>query len=109
MGGMKDLFGDTLFEERKPHQLTRASDPQTSYESAARVVPKLRELQRIVFETHQAHPGGLTDFDLENICGSHGSTYRTRRAELTEMGLLRDSGRKKLQNGRNRVVWQLVT
>ena len=109
MGGMKDLFGDTLFEERKPHQLTRASDPSTSYESAARVIPKLRELQRIVYEMHQAHPGGLTDFDLEERCGSHGSTYRTRRAELTEMGLLRDSGRKKLQNGRNRVVWQLVT
>jgi hypothetical protein len=104
MGGMKDTLGDTPF--RLPHQLTRRDDPHTSFEAAAKVVPKLREMHKLVWETLRKHPNGLTDIELEEICGSHGSTYRTRRSELVAMGLVIDTGTTRVINGHNRKVWK---
>jgi hypothetical protein len=106
MGGMKDLLGDTPFLPRRPQQLVRHGDPQTSFEAADKVVPKLRLLQRIVYDTLQRSPLGLTDVELEELCGSHGSTYRTRRAELVELGLVFDTGLTRVINGRKRKVWK---
>jgi hypothetical protein len=109
MGSMKDLLGDDLFSRRESHQLTRRADPATSFAAGAKVAPKLRELQRRVLdELRKAHPQGLCDFELEERCGSHGSTFRTRRSELVDLGLVKDSGQKRLMAGRQRIVWVLV-
>src|SRR5262245_36374451 len=108
---MKDLFGDEPYLERKPHQLARKTDPVTSELAVKYIIPQLREIQRKVYDAIVvAGPQGLTDWELENSFGDHGSTYRTRRAELTELGLVLDSGRKRLQQRpgkppRLRVVW----
>jgi hypothetical protein len=90
---------------RTPNQITRAGNPSTSYQAASAVVGKLRPLQQKVLDVHLGRPDGLTDLSLEEQCGSHGSTYRTRRAELTELGLIVDSGRKAKQQGSNRTIW----
>lgn len=98
--------GDTLFSEKTAKQLTRRTDPGTSFQAASQVVGKLKEIQkRVLAELKSAMPEGLTDLELEERCGSHGSTFRTRRSELVELGMVADSGRKKNQNGRNRIVW----
>lgn len=104
MGGMKDMFGDEIYDAKK---LVRRSDPSTSREAAEKIFAKLRPLQQQVYEVlKSAGPAGLTDLDLEERCGSHGSTYRTRRAELVnDKGLVVDTGRKRMQKGRNRIIW----
>ena len=102
MGRMSDaLLGGDLFappNPKTPVQITRRQDPSTSYEAATGIVHKLRPLQmRVLTELKAAGAEGLTDLELEERCGSHGSTFRTRRSELVEVGLVRDSGRVKRQ------------
>ena len=106
MSRMKDLFGDTPYNPKQPCQVTRASDPATSFAAGISAINNLKELQRIVYDVHCGNPQGLTDYELEELCENHGSTYRTRRAELVEVGLLYDSGQTRLINGRKRIVWK---
>ena len=49
-----------------------------------------------------------TLLDVEDCFDDHRSTYRSRVPELVELGLLRYSGEKKLQAGRNRRIYELV-
>ena len=117
---LQDRFGSSeqatngdaakAMSERDSFQLARHTDPDTSHAAAEAIVPKLRKLQQIVLDHHKrAGNRGLTDFDLESLCGDHGSTYRTRRAELVEFGLIADSGMRRLQHGRNRIVWVITS
>lgn len=93
-----DLFPD--------YTRARPSDPDTSHEAAAEVQRRLNALQQAVLAYFRAvAPHPMTDLDLENHFGNHRSTYRTRRAELTELGLLYDTGRRCFQAGSNRVLW----
>lgn len=106
MGGMKDLLGGQAYV---PVAHARNTDPVTSHQAAATVSKKLTDLQvQVRVELGAAGRAVLTDFELESLCGSHGSTFRTRRAELVERGLVVDSGRKKLINGSNRIIWVAV-
>lgn len=104
---MKDLFGEQEpMLPRKVKQLVRKSDPVTSRQAAEAIIKDLRELQAFVYEQLRfAGREGLTDLELEEACGSHGSTFRTRRTELTQKGLVIDTGRKKMQKGGWRIVW----
>lgn len=106
MGGMKDLLGDTPYAERKPEQMTRRGDPATSFEAAARVARSLNPLQeKVLAAIRNAGSIGMTDLDLQEALGDHGSTFRTRRAELVEAKLVVDSGATRKQLGSNRIVW----
>lgn len=105
---MKDLFGDEIF----PHTRARPSDPITSHVAYEHI--KLRDIQKIVLERlRRAHPLGMTHLELEDLCNDHGSTFRTRCAELVDLLLVEDSKRKKLiarprKPPRWRVVWVLT-
>src|SRR4249920_842717 len=102
-----DLFG---YPTDAAHKLARRTDPHTSHEAAASVLPKLSELRRTVYELLlQAGPYGLTDYAIEEHLHNHGSTYRTRRAELVAMGLVEDAGITRVINGRARKVWRAVS
>lgn len=109
MGKLSDaMVGDDLFVPLKktPSQLVRRDDPDTSKQAAGFITTKIAPLQLEVLEHLRASGSfGLCDLELEERCGSHGSTFRTRRAELVEIGLVRDSGRTLFLNGRNRIVW----
>jgi hypothetical protein len=94
-----DLFG--------PFTRTRLSDPDTSREAADSVAPKMTALRATVLG-HFARRRSLTDLELEGLCADHGSTYRTRRSELVQMGLVEDSGERREQRGSNRVVWVIT-
>jgi hypothetical protein len=90
-----------------PHTRARWSDPDTSHQAAGKIEYKMTELRATVLQ-HFVHWTELTDLELESLCANHGSTYRTRRSELTEMGYIADTGRRKLQKGSNRIVWTIT-
>ena len=88
----------------------RHSDPRTSHDAARSLSPgKLRDSQKAVL-AHFRKLGPMTDTDLVNVyVGSPQSRsgLRTRRRELTDRGLIEDTGaKKKLPTGRNAIVWR---
>ena len=92
----------------EPHTRVRSGDPDTSFEAAESISPlRMTELRRKVLLIF-ARRIALTDFDLEIICENHGSTYRTRRSELVELGYVADSGQRLMQEGSNRIVWVIT-
>lgn len=101
--------------EEVARTLARATDPETSHEAAEAIIEHLSELQADVLEYFlQAGERGLTDRDLTEHLGYFGeSTYRTRRSELTRVGLIVDSGRRRAvltRSGRavHHTVWVLA-
>lgn len=103
-----EIFADNtksaLDEARKLH---RTEDPDTSREAAESIVEKRTKLQRVVEEyAKRIGPVGFTDQQLSTFFGTAGSTYRTRRAELTDRGTILDSGlRSVAASGRRMIVW----
>lgn len=85
----------------------RKTDPDTSKAAASEIADKITMLQAEVMEFAQFRtPFGFTDWELCNHFSNHGSTYRTRRAELTAKGKIKDSGhRRTLPSGRKAIVW----
>jgi len=115
MSSMKDLFGDKPYSPRTAHELSRGTDPLTSHSAAEKIVPKLKALQSRVYEAiRNSGRRGMTLWEIEEAFGNHGSTYRTRVAELCGKGaagtavhppLVKDSGRVRMIMGRDRTVW----
>jgi hypothetical protein len=86
--------------------LTRTSDPDTSREAARKIASSITTRQQLVLEYIRSRgTGGCTDLDIQRRFGDHGSTYRTRRAELTRLELVKDSGLRVEQDGGRRIVW----
>lgn len=87
----------------------RAVDPDTSVEAAESVSPRIRQLQAAVLDFAASSPDGFTDRDLERHFMNSGSTYRTRRSELTERGYIADSGERRTYGaggtGRRHIIW----
>lgn len=102
---MSDTFQPELFT------LTRASDPETS-RAAAASLKDVRASQRAVYALLREH-GASTDERLQRLAALHGlqispSGLRTRRHELTALGLVVDSGRTQiLDTGRAAIVWEI--
>ena len=117
---------DSLLE---PYKRTRRGDPETSL-AAAESVTELTKKQEAVLTVLRAS-GPSTDeelreayrafrmrnidrldnrtVDLHSIQPQSDSGLRTRRSELRDRGLVRDSGeRRKLESGRMAVVWEVV-
>lgn len=87
--------------------LHRVTDPDTSREAAASVVPHLNELQQRVLDYALSRDKyGFTDCHMSFHLGAENkSTFRTRRRELTVMGLIKDTGRTTLIGSRRHTVW----
>lgn len=88
----------------------RRSDPDTSHEAANYIAPALRELQLKVLMWAQRRPlFRFTDAELQRAMGGN-STYRTRRAELVQLGLVRDTGEREHVPGHKTrfAVWELT-
>ncbi|MBX9824910.1 MAG: hypothetical protein K2Y27_07920 [Xanthobacteraceae bacterium] len=89
--------------------LARASDPTASHEAAARIASTISDTQQLVLDFIRSRgASGCTDLDIQRRFGDHGSTYRTRRAELTALGRVRDSGVRVTQDGSRRILWIAV-
>jgi len=90
-----------------PHTRSRSGDPDTSHAAADYAAPKMNE-RRIVVLQHFVRFGSMTDLDLQILCKDQGSTYRTRRSELAQMGLVVDTGVRRLQQDTNRIIWAIT-
>lgn len=91
------------------HTRARGGDPDTSHVAAERIQSRINTLQQRVLQHFRSiYPNAITDLDLETHFGDHGSTYRTRRAELVELGLIRDTGLRRFQRRHHRVLWVAV-
>lgn len=87
--------------------LYRRHDPDTSKEAAASIKGERTRYQEEVlgFALFKGAEG-FTDEQLSSWFLCTGSTYRTRRAELTAKGMIVPSGRRaRLKSGRHAVVW----
>jgi len=85
----------------------RASDPSTSWEAADSLssdhVARVRE-QVKAFALY-CGTSGFTDKELERHFGDFGSTYRTRRSELSAAGVIvATNSKRKTPSGRNTIV-----
>lgn len=95
----------------EPQAHARRSDPHTSHAAAKAVTPEItRKQQAVMAFARSRDPAGFTDLELEEHFHDSGSTYRTRRRELVDLGQLRDSGETMRHKGdtRHRVIWVLV-
>lgn len=84
-----DLF------RRETRPLTRRDDPGTSREAAHFIGGSVNKLQRIVLDYIMNHRGTTDREMVDALRKEHGgseSTYRTRRAELVDMGLVAPLG-----------------
>jgi len=91
-------------------KMFRRDAKDTSVEAAENIAPSVPKIASIVFE-YAAMRGsqGFTDEEMNEYFETHKSSYRARRAELVDRGLIEDSGvRVKGPNGRNMIVWRKV-
>ena len=104
--------------EPELHTRYRPDDPDTSHEAAASIYPYLNQLQGEVLDClEQFAEHGCTDEVLTEYYWSRyshgprglrpsGSTIRTRRSELENLGRVKHTGQKrKLRSGRKGRVW----
>ena len=87
----------------------RRNDPETSREAARETSKRLRKLHREVLQFGFERGTGFTDDQLNAFFGTHSSTYRTRRAELTARGFIEDTGERVGDTGRRHIVWALTS
>lgn len=97
--GMADLFGPAV---------ARSMDPQTSHDAAEAVTPATGAIRQQVeaFAFSKADRGFIDEELSKAFDDAEKSSYRTRRAELTEAGTIIDSGLMRLNgNDRQCIVW----
>lgn len=87
--------------------LYRRENPDTSKEAAQSIVHELTAIQKkVISYAHLQGKKGFTDDDLSSWFLCKGSTYRSRRTELTAKGIIVPSERRaRLKSGRHAVVW----
>lgn len=99
-----------LFPDRV-RGMVRREHPDTSRQAAMRVARTLSETKVKVIRCF-GNNGPMTDREMDShATASYGerpeSSYRKRRSELTEEGLIETTGRTRTEAGSPRLVWQL--
>lgn len=93
---------------RTPYQPpTRRNAPATSREAAHYIAGSVTNLQKLVLEYIRNHRGTTDREMVDAMRREHGgseSTYRTRRAELEDMGFVEELGVVEL-NGKKHRTW----
>ena len=101
-----DLFGYNGAEAR-----ARNTDPDTSHLAAEEVSPHIRQLQmKVLCYAAGRGFGGFIDPEMNEDFGVQSSTYRTRRSELVDMGLIEDTGERLALGGKGRkhAIWRIT-
>lgn len=89
------------------HTHTRRDDPGTSREAAHFIAGSVSNLQRLVLEYVKRHRGCTDREMVDALRKEHGgseSTYRTRRNELVDMGMIEPLGFAEVA-GRKHQTW----
>lgn len=88
-----------------PHQ----SGSETSKAAAEEIKPILPRLNQAVLAVFARTPNGMTGEEGQEAMYMNPSTYRPRRIELVDRGLVVDSGeRRQTLRGRSAVVWKIT-
>ena len=90
--------------------VARRTDPGTSWAAAHSVTDTtITRTKKAILRALEHGP--MTDEDIASAVGIAYTTpsgLRTRRRELVDAGLVRDSGRRtRLESGRQAIVWEL--
>lgn len=98
-----------LFRDYAPEPPAQAHS-RTSRDAAEQIEPAAETLRRqVLHRLILLGSSGATDEELQMFLVMNPSTERPRRIELVEMGLVKDSGRRRRTlSGRNAVVWVAV-
>lgn len=91
-----------------PDKRSRRSDPDTSREAAKKIEPFVPTIRQLVEKfAREAGHAGFIDEDLSIQFGAENvSSYRTRRAELTDMNIILDTGKRRHNEAGNEcIVW----
>jgi hypothetical protein len=88
-------------------KLHRSQDQPTSIMAAQQIVPLISEFKkRVVAYAMSMGFKGFCDAEMNQFFGEIGSSYRTRRAELTREGLIVNSGRTRTYgSNRQHIIW----
>lgn len=105
-----------MFPVFEPRTRARPSDPHTSHDAAMSLDARfVRQSQAAILRVLREH-GPLTDSALIDCYrasreqpAQSDSGIRSRRAELCEVGLVADTGRRaRLPSGRLSIMWQVI-
>jgi hypothetical protein len=95
--------------------ITRENDHSTSIAAAKKAKESgLPTLRQHVYDVLKTAPNGLTDCEIRAACSQRygarsESTYRKRRTELTDLGLVTWTGERRANEGGNlEKVWVVV-
>ncbi len=93
------------YDGMPPHQRR-----DTSHMAAARIETSATNLRGKVYRHIRSRKHwGATDIEIQHALAMNPSTQRPRRIELTQKGLVRDSGhRRRTPSGRYAAVWVAV-
>lgn len=91
------------------HKMVRKNATDTSIEAAESIIPTLPKLQAAVLAyAKMMGKHGFTDEQMNEHFNTYKSSYRARRAELVEKGLIEDSGFRVMQaNKRTMILWMI--
>jgi hypothetical protein len=108
MGYQKDLFTNAPLQDRSARELARTDDLDTSKEAAKKIVRQIPGIQGLVLDFAMDRPLPWTDLLLcATMRAAHGrpeSTWRTRRAELVDAGLIVRAGK----NDDGHSLWRIT-
>jgi len=104
--------GERRVSRYDPVTLARATDPDTSYEAAEKILEPRGEIQENIHALFVEHGPMHDDRLILRYRAAHGhireSTVRTRRHELVVAGVLEDSLEVEvLASGRSSIIWRL--
>ncbi len=105
---MKRWYSDPA-ELRARHKPALSQLHSETSNQAARQIERYRPSLKATVYNAIAAAGGLTDEAGIEATGMSPSTYRPRRVELVEAGLIRDSHRTALTRSRRKAVVWIVT
>lgn len=95
--------------EQEPHAYVRADARRTSVNAAAAALPRSGTQRRRVLDAIVAAAAngrhGACDVELSRHLQLGLNSVRPRRLELVEAGLVADTGRTRVHDGREHVVW----
>lgn len=94
----------------EPKVYLRHGANDTEVEGANKAKLKSGKLRRRVYDAIRNSPEGMTDEEVEEVLGTQRTrSNRPRRKELTDMGYVRDSGRRReMDSGVHAIIWEAV-
>jgi len=94
-----------------PVTLARTSDPDTSHQAAMTITPESARARVLAMFQHR-YPDTWVDIygnpDYARQYGGSEGTFRKRRSDLVNMGLVQDSGIRAKVAGHSHVRWALT-